>query len=128
MKQLIPLFKLGLGTRLGDGRQYFPVVSLRDWLGAAVHLVEHDSASGPFNVCCPVTPTNQEFTDALAQALGRKARLAAPSVVIRKAAGALAPEALGSMRARAGCPGRRRATHSATSTSARSSRRPCPND
>ena len=98
MKQLIPLFKLGLGTRLGDGKQYFPVVSLRDWLGAAVHLVEHDSAAGPFNVCCPVTPTNQEFTDALAQALGRKARLAAPSVVIRKAAGGLAPEALGSTR------------------------------
>jgi uncharacterized protein (TIGR01777 family) len=98
MKQLVPLFKLGLGSRLGDGRQYFPVVSLRDWLGAATHLCESATAAGPYNLCSPVTPTNQEFTDALARALGRKARLAAPRLVIEKAAGILAPEALGSTR------------------------------
>ena len=33
LKQLVPLFKLGLGARLGDGRQYFPMISLRDWVG-----------------------------------------------------------------------------------------------
>ena len=41
------------GGRLGDGRQYFPMISLRDWVGAVVHLAEHDDASGPFNLCCP---------------------------------------------------------------------------
>jgi uncharacterized protein (TIGR01777 family) len=98
MKQLLPLFKLGLGTRLGDGRQYFPVISLRDWLGAAAHLCEHASAAGPFNLCSPVTPTNKEFTDALAESVGRRARLVAPRAILERAAGALAPEALGSLR------------------------------
>jgi len=99
LKQLALLSKLGLGTRLGNGRQYFPMISLRDWVGAVVHLVEHDTASGPFNLCCAVTPTNKEFTDALARAVGRRAFLAAPSFVIEKAAGAMAPEVLASVRA-----------------------------
>jgi uncharacterized protein (TIGR01777 family) len=97
LAQLVPLFKLGLGARLGDGRQYFPMISLRDWLGGVTFLVEHDTASGPFNLCCPHTPTNGEFTDALAQALGRRARLAAPRFVLERAAGRLANELLGSV-------------------------------
>lgn len=96
LKQMLPAFKLGLGTRLGDGRQYFPVISRRDWLGGVTHLLTSD-ASGPFNLCCPVTPTNGEFTDALASAVGRKARLAVPARIVDIAAGRMAPEALGSM-------------------------------
>ena len=99
VKQLLPLFRLGLGARMGGGRQYFPVVSLRDWVGAVCHLLEHPTASGPVNVCCPVTPTNREFTDALAQAVGRRARLAVPATPLRAAVGSLAPELLGSIRA-----------------------------
>ncbi len=99
LKQLALLSKLGLGTRLGDGRQYFPMISLRDWVGAVVHLVEHPDAVGPFNLCCPQTPTNREFTDALARGVGRRALLAAPAFVVEKAAGDLAPEVLGSVRA-----------------------------
>lgn len=98
MKVLLPMFRLGLGARLGDGSQYFPVVSLRDWVAAAAYLVETPSASGPFNVSCPVPPTNREFTEALASALGRKARLAAPAAVLKVATGPLAPETLGSFR------------------------------
>jgi uncharacterized protein len=96
LKQMLPVFKLGLGTRIGNGRQYFPVISMRDWLGGVTHLLTSD-ASGPFNLCCPVTPTNREFTDALASAVGRKARLAVPAKVVDIAAGRMAPEALGSM-------------------------------
>ncbi len=73
------LFRLGLGGRIGSGRQYFPMVSLRDWLAAVVYLAEHDSVSGPINVCCPETPTNAEFTRALAHAVGRPAFVAVPS-------------------------------------------------
>ncbi len=93
---LLP-FRLGLGARLGDGSQYFPVISLRDWLGAVEFLMNHETASGPVNLCCPETPTNAEFTDALARALGRRARLRAPAAVLRPAAGAMAPELLGSL-------------------------------
>jgi uncharacterized protein (TIGR01777 family) len=91
------LFRLGLGGRLGSGQQYFPVVSLRDWLGGVVHLAEHADASGPFNLCCPETPTNAEFTRALARAVGRPALVPVPSAAIKLGAGALAPELLGSV-------------------------------
>jgi uncharacterized protein (TIGR01777 family) len=98
LKQMLPLFRLGLGTRLGDGRQYFPIISLRDWVGAVSHLAADDTSSGPFNLCCPVVPTNGEFTDALADAVGHRARLAAPAPVLKVAAGRMAPEILGSLR------------------------------
>jgi uncharacterized protein (TIGR01777 family) len=98
LKQLLPLFKLGLGARLGDGSQYFPLISLRDWVGAVTHLAEGDG-EGPHNLCCPVTPTNGEFTEALAKALHRRAFLFAPRPVLEAAAGRMAPEVLGSVRA-----------------------------
>lgn len=100
LQPLLPLFRLGLGTRLGDGRQYFPVISLRDWVGAVAFLAEHPSASGAFNLCCPQTPTNAEFTDALASAVSRPAFLKVPAPLIRRAAGAMAAEVLGSVNAR----------------------------
>ena len=99
LAQLLPLFKLGLGARLGDGRQYFPMVSLRDWLDGVAFLVEHDTASGPFNLCCPHTPTNARVHRRPGP--GRRtarARLAAPPFVLEKAAGRLANELLGSVR------------------------------
>jgi uncharacterized protein (TIGR01777 family) len=100
LAQLLLPFQLGLGTRLGDGRQYFPMISLRDWIGAATYLGTSEQLSGVFNLCCPVTPTNAEFTDALAEAVGRRARLAVPRMVLDRAAGRMAPELLGSRNAR----------------------------
>lgn len=96
----LPLFRLGLGTRMGNGRQYTPLISLRDWVGAVAHLAEHESASGAFNLCCPVTPTNPETTTALAHAVRRPAFLAAPSPILRVAAGPMAPEVLNSVNLR----------------------------
>jgi len=100
LRQMILPFRLGLGVRLGDGHQSFAVISLRDWVGAVSFLAGEDDASGPFNLCCPDTPTNAEFTDALAAALGRKARLKAPAMLLARAAGAMANEILGSVNAR----------------------------
>jgi uncharacterized protein len=100
LKQLQLLAKLGLGARLGDGQQRMAMISLHDWVGAVAHLVEHETAAGPFNLCCPQTPTNAEFTQALARAVHRKALLVAPTFAVRAAAGPLAPEALGSINLR----------------------------
>lgn len=97
---LRPLFRLGLGGRLGDGRQHMAMISLRDWVGAVVHLAEHDTVSGPVNLCCVETPTNQEFTKALASALGRPSLAAVPAPLLRVGAGDLAPELLGSLNVR----------------------------
>ena len=93
LKQLRLLFRTGLGARLGDGRQYMPIISLRDWVGAVVHLAEHGSASGPFNLCCPKTPTNAEFTDALARQLSRPSFVVAPTALIKVGAGRDGPRA-----------------------------------
>jgi uncharacterized protein (TIGR01777 family) len=100
IKLQVPVFKSFLGARLGNGRQYFPVISLHDWTAAAVHLVEHPSASGVFNMCAPQTPTNADYTQAFAKALSRPAFLAAPSPVLKLAAGPMAPEMLNSINLR----------------------------
>jgi uncharacterized protein (TIGR01777 family) len=97
LRMLRRLFAIGLGGRLGSGQQHFPMVSLRDWLGGVVHLVEHPDAHGPFNLCCPQTPTNAELTRALGRALGRPTFLPVPAPAIRLGAGPLAPELLGSV-------------------------------
>ena len=100
LRELRRLFRLGLGARVGNGEQYFPIVSLRDWVGAVSYLAESRDVSGEFNLCCPHTPTNAEFTQALAEALNRPAFLVAPAAVLKLAAGRMAPELLGSVNAR----------------------------
>jgi uncharacterized protein (TIGR01777 family) len=99
LKVLRRLFRLGLGGRLGGGKQYFPIISLRDWVAAVVLLAESPDANGPFNLCCLETPTNAEFTRALARAVGRPAVIPVPGMAIRVGAGRMAPELLGSMNA-----------------------------
>lgn len=98
LRELRLLFSLCLGGPMASGRQYFPVISLPDWLAAAEFAITHDSVAGPANLCCPQTPTNAEFTAALAAAVHRPARLRVPAAVIRRAAGAMAPEVLNSLR------------------------------
>jgi len=100
LKQLRLLFQAGGGARLGSGEQFMPMISLRDWVGAVSYLIESRDVSGAFNLCCPHTPTNAEFTKALAAALHRKAFLAVPAPLLKLAAGDLAPEVLGSVNAR----------------------------
>ena len=100
LRALRLLFRAGLGTRLGDGGQYMPMISLRDWVGAVAHLAEQDGAEGPFNLCCPRTPTNAEFTRALAKAVHRVALPGVPKAALRLGAGRMAPELLNSLNAR----------------------------
>lgn len=98
--QLISLpFRLGLGGRLGPGTQYFPVVSLTDWLRAVRHVAETDSISGPVNVTLPMPATNLEFTEALATALHRPALFPVPGFLLKTVLGEFSWELLGSKRA-----------------------------
>ena len=96
LKQLRLLFLAGAGGRFGDGRQRMPMISLRDWVGAVVHLAEHADVAGPVNLCCPRTPTNREFTSELARQLHRPSFATVPRLAL-KAAGPMAPELLGSL-------------------------------
>jgi uncharacterized protein (TIGR01777 family) len=98
--QLLSLpFRLGLGGRLGSGKQYFPIVSLTDWLRAVRHVAEHDEMSGPINVTLPNPVTNQEFAQALATALHRPALIPVPSFVLTTVLGEFAWELIGSKKA-----------------------------
>ncbi|TDW75584.1 TIGR01777 family oxidoreductase [Kribbella pratensis] len=98
--QLLSLpFRLGLGGRLGSGTQYFPVVSLTDWIRAVRFVADTDSISGPVNVTLPTPTTNKEFTEALATALNRPAFVPVPAFAMKAALGEFAWELLGSKRA-----------------------------
>lgn len=94
------IFRLGVGGRLGNGRQYFALVSAHDWVEAVARLAVDDSLAGPVNLVAPDLPTNAEFTKALGRALHRPAIVPVPAPVIRLAAGPMAPELLNSVRAR----------------------------
>jgi uncharacterized protein (TIGR01777 family) len=84
-KQLLP-FRLGLGARLGSGRQYFSWISRTDHLAALNFLLHHD-VRGPVNLTAPGVVTNAEFTRALGRALHRPAVLGVPAAALRLAAG-----------------------------------------
>ncbi len=97
LKPQLPAFKLGLGAKLGTGRQHMSLISRHDWVRAVAFLAENDVA-GPVNLGMPGDATNAEFSDAVAAALGRKRRLAAPALALKVAARPVADDLLGSLR------------------------------
>jgi uncharacterized protein (TIGR01777 family) len=84
---LKPLFKLALGGRLGNGRQYMPWIHIDDQVAAMRYLIEHDTVSGPVNICSPNPVTNAEFTATFARAVHRPAPWFAPAPAIKLAIG-----------------------------------------
>lgn len=87
LKPQVPLFKLGLGARLGSGRQWVSWVSIDDEVGAILHALRTETLSGPLNVVAPSPVTNAAYTAALAEAVHRPALLAVPAPVLRAALG-----------------------------------------
>lgn len=83
MGQLKPLFALGLGGRLGSGRQYMPWISLDDEVGAIRFALENEAVSGPVNLTGPDPVTNAEFTRAVGEAMHRPTLLAVPGFAMR---------------------------------------------
>ncbi|MEU1465353.1 TIGR01777 family oxidoreductase [Streptomyces sp. NPDC005727] len=96
--RLFPLFKAGLGGRLGSGRQYWSYIALHDEVAAIRHLIDHDTASGPFNLTAPRPLTNREITEAMGRVLHRPTVFAVPEPVLRAALGEMAGDVLGSQR------------------------------
>lgn len=77
LKKQLPLFKLGLGGRLGPGSQWLAWISLRDQVKALEHLISSD-IDGPVNLTAPEPVTNHDFTKTLGNVLSRPTLLPVP--------------------------------------------------
>jgi NAD dependent epimerase/dehydratase family enzyme len=88
MRQLRPLFALGLGGRFGSGQQYMPWISLDDEVGAIRFALEQEGVAGPVNLTGPDPVTNAAFTQAVGEAMHRPALLVVPGFALRLARGA----------------------------------------
>ena len=96
--RMFPLFKLGLGGKLGNGRQYWSWISLRDEVCALQFLMEQDHLSGPVNLTGPDPVTNAEITSSMGHVLGRPTILPAPAFALKAVLGEFSTEVLGSAR------------------------------
>jgi uncharacterized protein (TIGR01777 family) len=95
---LLPLFRLGLGGRVGSGRQWFSWIHLQDLVGLLRHVLEHPEAAGPINGVAPEPVTNARFTAELGRALHRPALFPVPAAALRAAFGEMSAVLLGSQR------------------------------
>ncbi|MEV7614622.1 TIGR01777 family oxidoreductase [Streptomyces sp. NPDC089799] len=98
--RMFPLFRAGLGGRLGDGRQYWPFIALPDHVAALRHLLDTPGLSGPVNVCAPEPRTNRDITAAMGRVLRRPTPFPVPAPALRLALGEMAQDVLGSHRTR----------------------------
>lgn len=96
-RMLLP-FQLGLGARLGNGRQWMSWIHIDDYVEIVLRLLTTPAAEGPFNMTAPHAVRNAEFTSELAAALRRPAWLAAPAIVLKLAMGARSILLLGGQR------------------------------
>ena len=93
--KMLPLFRFGLGGKLGNGKQWWSWITLHDVIRAITFLLEN-KVSGPVNLTSPNPVPNQEFTSALARAMHRPALFPAPAIALKIALGGFSSEILGS--------------------------------
>lgn len=95
--QMLPIFKFGVGGKLGSGKQWWSWITLHDQIRAMIFLL-NSKIDGPVNLTAPNPVTNQEFTAALAHAMKRPAFFPAPAFALRAVLGGFSSEVLGSKR------------------------------
>lgn len=96
--RMFPLFKAGLGGKLGSGRQWWSWISLRDEVRALQFCMDTESLRGPANLTAPNPATNAEVTAAMGRVLGRPTLLPAPAFALKAVLGEFSSEVLGSAR------------------------------
>ncbi len=94
LARMLPVFRWGLGGRLGSGRQYWSWITLSDLLRLLEFVIADERLGGPFNAVTPEPVTNAGFTRELAAALGRPAIFPVPRWVVLAAFGQMGREAL----------------------------------
>ncbi|NYI06992.1 hypothetical protein FHU37_003935 [Allostreptomyces psammosilenae] len=98
--RLFPIFRAGLGGRLGSGRQFWSYISMADEIAAIRHVMFSAELHGPVNLTAPEPVTNREVTAAMGEVLRRPTLLAVPAPALRLALGDFADDVLGSQRVR----------------------------
>lgn len=96
LSQMLPIFKAGLGGRLGNGRQFMPWIHINDMVKTLLFAKENDELSGPVNAVAPTSLTNSQFTKALSLSLNRPATLPAPAFALKLFLGEFANSLLAS--------------------------------
>ncbi len=96
-RMLLP-FSLGLGGRIGNGKQWMSWIHLHDWINIAEQMIADVSMSGAYNATAPKPVTNQEFTQTLANTLTRPAWFPVPAVLLKALLGEMSALVLGSQR------------------------------
>lgn len=100
LRRMLPFFRMGVGGRLGSGRQYWSFISLADEIRALRFLIDTEALAGPVNLTTATPVTNAEVTRTLGQLLHRPAVLPVPAVALRIAFGGFASDLLGGQRVR----------------------------
>ena len=98
MKLVLPVFRAGLGGRIGSGRQWISCIHVDDVAGMALWAIENEIVRGPLNAVLPQPVTNAEFTRAVARSVHRPALLPAPAFLLRLVLGRAASMLLDSSR------------------------------
>ncbi|MFE4825780.1 TIGR01777 family oxidoreductase [Streptomyces sp. NPDC056672] len=96
--RLFPIFRAGLGGRLGGGDQYWSFIALHDEIAALRHLIDTETLEGPVNLTAPQPVTNREVTAAMGRVLRRPTLFPVPAVALRAVLGDLSQDVLGSQR------------------------------
>jgi uncharacterized protein (TIGR01777 family) len=94
LRKLIPPFKMGLGGRIGSGKQIISWIDIQDVVGALNHILMTDSLSGPVNVVAPNPVSQIEFAQVLANRLHRPALLPLPAWLVKVIFGQMGKELL----------------------------------
>ncbi|MEU9449874.1 TIGR01777 family oxidoreductase [Streptomyces sp. NPDC048277] len=97
--RLFPLFRFGLGGRLGSGDQFWPFISLPDHIAALRHAIDHDDLAGPLNFTAPEPLTNREITRAMGRILHRPTLATVPAFALKAVLGEFSDGITGSCRA-----------------------------
>jgi hypothetical protein len=93
LAQLLPVFRAGVGGRVGSGQQYVSWISLDDTLDAILRCLSDPLVSGPVNLTAPHPVSNAEFSAVLGRVLSRPAAIPAPAAALKLAFGEMAEEA-----------------------------------
>ncbi|MEW5008443.1 MAG: TIGR01777 family oxidoreductase [Cycloclasticus sp.] len=94
LAKLLPVFKMGLGGRIGSGKQWMPWIHLDDLVGIILHCIEKPTLRGAINGTAPAPVSNEVFVRALATALKRPCILPVPALLIKLLMGQMGEELL----------------------------------